>query len=638
VTGPFKILLISHDTQLGVAVRAALRVAADDAFDLVLAEDLEVATGLLGQQQPAVILLHATTEADVSLLQSLSVSFAVPIIVLVESSAEVTGWQALTQGAEDFLSIDHLHSDQLSHAIKRALISRQGTAQRRQDAHDCRACDAPMGKIIATNADGMVIVDRHGAVQFANPAAEALFGRSLEALMGQPFGFPLVAGESIELDVRHNGGAPAVVEMRVVEIPWEGRKAFLATLRDVTKRKHMEAALRNLVEGTAPVTGQDFFRVLVRHLAQALDVRYAFVGELAGPGRDAIRTTAVWAGTGYRDNFEYGLAGTPCEKVVGAELRSYVQDLPLLFPQDPRLAELGAQSYMGVPLYDSSHTPLGVLGILHDSPLKDTSLAESIVSIFAARASAELERQGTEERAQMHQAELAHVSRISTMGELATGIAHELNQPLTAIGTFADVAKRMLHSPSPAMQDMSEIIDDIATQAIRAGEIIRRLRQFVTKHPPEKRDVNVNGLVEAVAGFMEADFRKHKVELHLELDESLPVVSADVIQIEQVVLNLMRNAVEAMHEAESDPRQLTIHTGPASGNDVRVVISDTGPGMDQEMLTRIFEPFVSTKSQGIGVGLSISCSIIERHGGRLWAESMPGRGAVFSFKLPVSAS
>jgi signal transduction histidine kinase len=126
--------------------------------------------------------------------------------------------------------------------------------------------------------------------------------------------------------------------------------------------------------------------------------------------------------------------------------------------------------------------------------------------------------------------------------------------------------------------------------------------------------------------------------LSLQRDENLPIVSADGIQIEQVILNLVRNAVEAMHEAESQDRDLTIHTGSNSDGDVLVVISDTGPGMDKETLASIFEPFVTTKLEGMGIGLSLSRSIIERHDGRLWAESTPGQGTIFSFSLPVIGS
>ncbi|MGD8569004.1 MAG: ATP-binding protein, partial [Gammaproteobacteria bacterium] len=623
--------------QVEAAARAALLEQMEEAIDLVVANNLEVAAILLAQHRFTAILLRVTTEDDIDSLQQLTVRSPTPFILLLDSFEDDIGLKGLRQGAQDYLSINQLN-EQLVHAIKRAVICEQRTTQRLHSTPNCRACEAPMGKIIATNADGMVVVDRHGLVQFANPAAEVLFGHSQDVLIGQPFGFPVVAGKSTELDVRQKGGAHLVVEMRVAEIPWEGRKAYLATLRDITLRKRMEDALHNLVQGTAHHTGRDFFRLLVRHLAQALDVRYAFVGEIAGAQRDTIRTTAFWAGTDYMDNVTYKFAGTPCEKVVGKELRYFARDLQRLFPQDHRLVEWGAQSYIGTPLYDTSHRPLGVLGVLHDNPLEAKQLAESIVSIFAARTSAELERQHTEEQARKHQAELAHVSRISTMGEMATGVAHELNQPLTSINTLADVAKRTLNDDNPAMQEVHGMLDDIGGQALRACEIIRRLREFVTKRPPEARDVDINVLVNDVVGFMENDLRKRKIKLSLQRDENLPIVSADGIQIEQVILNLVRNAVEAMHEAESQDRDLTIHTGSNSDGDVLVVISDTGPGMDKETLASIFEPFVTTKLEGMGIGLSLSRSIIERHDGRLWAESTPGQGTIFSFSLPVIGS
>ncbi|MDT8384127.1 MAG: PAS domain S-box protein [Gammaproteobacteria bacterium] len=238
-----------------------------------------------------------------------------------------------------------------------------------------------------------------------------------------------------------------------------------------------------------------------------------------------------------------------------------------------------------------------------------------------------------------HQAELAYMARLNTMGEMATGLAHELNQPLTAITTYADVAVRMLKAGITEPDKFREIVEESRKQALRASEIIRHLRQLVKKQGPEKAELDLNELIVGVLGFLETEIQKQGVTIQRHLQAGLPPLFADNIQIEQVLINLLHNAFEAEPPPSGVPREVTIRTAIIGNKLVQTVVSDNGQGMDKETLSRVFDPFFSTKGKrGMGMGLSICRSIIEAHDGRLWAISKPGEGSIFFFNLPIPAA
>lgn len=245
------------------------------------------------------------------------------------------------------------------------------------------------------------------------------------------------------------------------------------------------------------------------------------------------------------------------------------------------------------------------------------------------------DRKTAEEQVARQQAELAHVARVSTMGEMASGLAHELNQPLTAVVNFAHGALLRLRSDASVHQDVLEAIETASDQAHRAAEIIRRLTSFVQKREPRRSSCDLNQTIREVIGFSAAEARDHHVKIRLHPTVDLPLVQADDIQIQQVILNLVRNGIEAMTEVESPERILEIRTSPI-GDAVEVAVRDNGSGLTPEAQERIFTPFFTTKPQGMGMGLSISRSIIDAHGGRLWATPNPDGGTTFQFTIPVS--
>jgi two-component system sensor kinase FixL len=224
-----------------------------------------------------------------------------------------------------------------------------------------------------------------------------------------------------------------------------------------------------------------------------------------------------------------------------------------------------------------------------------------------------------------------HISRLTAMGEMASTLAHELNQPLSAIANYMKGSRRLLEG---AVDDksamMRDAMDKAGEQALRAGQIIRRLRDFVARGESERRVESVKKLVEEASALALVGAKDQGVRVRFTLDPHVDLVLADKVQVQQVLLNLIRNAIEAMEGSER--RELIVGTS-GSGELVTISVADTGPGLADEVTAQLFQPFVTTKPHGMGVGLSISRTIIEAHGGRIWAEANPGGGTVFRFTL-----
>lgn len=234
------------------------------------------------------------------------------------------------------------------------------------------------------------------------------------------------------------------------------------------------------------------------------------------------------------------------------------------------------------------------------------------------------------------QAELSHFARVSEMTQMGSTLAHELNQPLTAIVNYLQASRRLLQNhPGAAPPRIEEAIDKAVAQADRAGQIIRRLREFVRKRDPERQEEDLNTVVQEALALALVGVKTTGVISQVSLDAAMPAAHIDKVQIQQVVLNLVRNAVEAM--AQSPRRVLTVATEDQSGEAV-VRVTDTGSGMAPEVVERLFEPFLTTKVTGMGIGLSICRSIIEAHGGRIWAVPNPDGGTIFSFSIPAPPS
>jgi PAS domain S-box-containing protein len=246
------------------------------------------------------------------------------------------------------------------------------------------------------------------------------------------------------------------------------------------------------------------------------------------------------------------------------------------------------------------------------------------------------ERKRAEDALHRAQAELAHVTRLTTLGELAASIAHEVNQPLAAIVADANASLNWLAAAEPELERVRETLAAIATDGHRAADVIQRIRQLATKTEPRKARLDVNDVVRDVAALVRAEVVRFEIALALDLAPAFPPVVGDRVQLQQVVLNLVMNAIEAMASVTSRPRTLVIRSERHEGDMVRVAVHDTGGGIAASDVDRVFGAFFTTKPGGMGMGLSISRSIIEAHGGRLWAAPNEPHGAIFQFSLPVA--
>jgi two-component system, LuxR family, sensor kinase FixL len=245
-------------------------------------------------------------------------------------------------------------------------------------------------------------------------------------------------------------------------------------------------------------------------------------------------------------------------------------------------------------------------------------------------------RRRAEEDTHRLQERLTHVSRLATVGEMSAGIAHELNQPLTAVANYAQACDRLLGMPDPDIEEIREALKQITTQAVRAGDIIRRLRALARNDVMKREPTDINVLIGELMELIQLDAKTHDVHYRTDLAVRLPQVEVDRAQVQQVVLNLVRNAIEALAESTTTPRQITVRTQELADRSVEITVCDNGPGVSQTIAPRLFDPFCTSKTHGTGLGLAISRTIIKSHQGSLDYRPNTPRGACFTVRLPLT--
>jgi C4-dicarboxylate-specific signal transduction histidine kinase len=263
--------------------------------------------------------------------------------------------------------------------------------------------------------------------------------------------------------------------------------------------------------------------------------------------------------------------------------------------------------------------------------VRDAETIEYFGAIMDISAGREAENQLQEART-----ELAHVNRVTTLGELAASIAHEVNQPIAAVVTNAGAGLRWLSAQPPNLDEVRLALGRIVTDGGRASEVLDRIRALVKKAPLRQEKLDINDAILEVIALTRSEVQSNSILLRTELSSALPGVPGDRVQVQQVLLNLIVNAIEAMRGANGGRRDLAIRSAYDRTNGVLVSVQDSGPGLDAQSIDRLFRAFYTTKAEGLGMGLAISRSIIEAHGGRLWATPNDGRGALFQFSLPAS--
>jgi len=487
------------------------------------------------------------------------------------------------------------------------LVRRAGDEMRRRHETEIRESEAVKSAIFASSLDSIITLDEQGCIVDCNAQAERLFGYGPEQAGGHELAELVFGGEDRrtfrdilqrsgdgerppeesahrELMALRADGTRFPVEVSVMRISLESRRVYIVYLHDISRRKKDEQEIQNLAkfasESPSPVLRVNE-RGVILYANDAAEPLFDYWG--CGRGQ----TLPLY----WRDKIKRGL-----EKGWDAELEvvSDGQIYSLL------LAPISDLKYVNIYGRD----------------------------ITAVRRAEQASRQ--------HQVELVHVCRLSTMGEMATGIAHELNQPLSAIINYANGCTRRLQQGIGGEAELVEAMAHITAQAERAGEIIRRLRSLVGKQPPDRSVVDINDLVREVVSFVEFDTNRLGLEIEFDLEPGGLQVRVDLVQIEQVLLNLVRNALDALRDVPEDERRLFVRTRPEGTEGVRVEIHDTGPGIDAETMEHLFDAFYTTKSTGMGMGLPISKTIIDDHSGRIWAESQSGRGTTFYVVLPTA--
>jgi two-component system, LuxR family, sensor kinase FixL len=471
----------------------------------------------------------------------------------------------------------------------------------------------------------LFVLDTEGRVASWNAAAEQIMGWRKEEILGRHFSAfyreeDVAAGKPDEMLARardqgrneeetirvRKDGSTFVAHTTTTAIPdgHGGIRGFVKATRDVTEQVAAEEALR---------TREAHLRSILETVPDAMVVidEQAIIQSFS---RAAVR-----------------LFGYEPEEVIG-------RNVDMLMPEPYRTQH---DSYMHRYLRTGERRIIGI-GRVVVGQRKDGSTFPMELSVGEMRSGGVryftgfirdlTERQQTETRLQELQSEVVHMSRFTALGEMASTLAHEINQPLTAIANYLKGCRRILDRlEGDQIPMLRDAVNQAADQALRAGQVIRHLREFVSRGESERHIENLPKLIEEASALALVGAKEKGVRVMFRQDPAATLVLADRIQIQQVLLNLIRNAIEAMDETSR--RELTVSTKALPSGLVEVTVEDTGIGIAPEIIAKLFEPFVSTKKHGMGVGLSICRTIVESHGGKIWVESEPGRGTAFRFTL-----
>jgi two-component system sensor kinase FixL len=476
--------------------------------------------------------------------------------------------------------------------------------------------------LVTTAASGIVVADAAGRVQLFNPMCERQFGYAAADVVGQSIAIlldnpppltevlrPDTGGTVLphEMTGRRKDGTAFPILLSMGEGTLDGESLFVGFIQDITAQKDAENAIREREERLRSVfeTGPDAIIIIDE------------MGRI-----ESLNAAAVWL-FGYLES-----------EVLG-------QNVKMLMPPPYRDRHDGYLSHYRTT-GEKRVIGIGrvVMGLRRDGSTFPMELNIGEIRIgdrrlFTGFIRDITEREGAARRLQDLQAELIHVSRLTAMGQMSSALAHELNQPLTAAANYIKAARRTLdQGVEQARVKVQELLDKAAGQTLRAGQIIRRLRDFVEKREDNRAREDVNKVIEEAMALAFVGASDSGVAVTTKLEENLPLVLIDKIQIQQIVLNLVRNALEAM--AGRERRELRLLTARESDAFVRVAVADTGPGLSEDVASKLFQPFVTTKSDGMGIGLSICRSIVEAHGGKMTAAPNPDGGVTFSFQLPVA--
>ena len=473
--------------------------------------------------------------------------------------------------------------------------------------------------ILNTIADPLVVLSADQRIHSGNRAFYALF-LELASLRTKLKG--MIAGgrafQSVKVDhvIPGEGRRTLALDARPLTLPGHSERRVLVTFQDITARKQAETAndLRTIAERKEGLRRSEAFLAEAQRLS------------LTGSFYWRVTTDEItWSEQLYRIfGFDRGAPLTP--DLIGS--RVHPEDIPLLRGVIEPAQSAGTDFECGYRLQMPDESVKHLHMVAHSIRDEDGRLEYmgAVQDVTARRLS--------EQALGKAQSELAHVTRATALSALTASIAHEVNQPLSGILTNASTCLRMLAADPPDVEGARETARRTIRDGNRAADVIARVRALFTKKEPAIEAVDLNQVTREVMALSLGDLQRNRVVVESELAKDLPAITGDRIQFQQVILNLLRNASDAMVDVHDRPRQLLVRTEREDGDRVRLSVRDAGVGVDPQNIDKLLDAFYTTKTDGMGIGLSISRSIIERHHGRLWAEANDGPGATFSFSVP----
>ena len=522
--------------------------------------------------------------------------------------------------------------DQVGKPSLRALIACEDIQERKQAQDRLQQREQRWQTAFANSAIGIMMRDRTDRIFASNSAFRNMLGYTESELY-----------HLCQIDITYEEDRELNLEL--IEELWEGKRQHFQIEKRYRRKDGTLVWVRNnvaLVPGTGGVT--PFLFTIVEDITQRKqeeserrysDEKYRVVIEAAGDAVICVDERSAIL-----------LVNPATTRIFGYEPAELIgKPLTVLMPEFLRnLHEDGFRRYLATGHRHINWQGTELTGLRKNGDEFPVEISFGEVTADGRRLFTGLVRdiserkQAEELRASLHatQVELARVSRLTTMGELAASIAHEVNQPLTAVTNNANACLRLLANHNLAPEVLRQALEEIVADGTRASAVIARIRGFIKKTPSEKSNLDINEIIEEVLGLAGRELRENRVLPECQLTKPIPLVLADRVQLQQVMLNLIMNGIEAMAVVADRPRLLWLLSQVNQSGDVLVEVRDSGTGLRSEA-DRVFAPFFTTKANGLGMGLPISRSLIEGHGGRLWATPNSPHGAVFSFTLPMAA-
>lgn len=489
--------------------------------------------------------------------------------------------------------------------------------------------EAYSAAIVATAAEGIITLDARGRIQSFNRAAEKMFGymakevigKDVHMLMPEPFrerhdeyvdnyirtGKSHIIGTGREVLAQRRDGSTFPIHLAASEIEVDGERCFTGMIRDISEQRAAEESIKVVERRFRAVFDQRLQLVGILNpegvVLEANERSLAF----AGLDREAVIGRLFWETPWWRHS---------------AELQRRIR------------ASIDAAARGETTRFEASSPRVGgEMAILDFSIRPITDRGGNIVSLVTESHDV-TEHKHAEEEAKQHRARIAHVTRLSTLGEMAAGIAHEINQPLTAISLFAQAGRRLVEAGD--LDKIDEVCNKLTEHSLRAADVVERMQSMARQSESAREIIDCNELIVSAVRLAESEARIHDIQVTFDKGEGLPPISADVVQIQQVALNLLRNGMEAMVPAENGRESVVrISTRLTEDGQILVSVSDNGRGVQDDCIEKLFTPFSTTKKSGMGMGLSISQAIVRAHGGRIDFRNNDGDGATFWFTLPA---